>query len=204
VSGGTLAVGGVTGGTNFANGRFSLAGGQTLIGTGAVTGAMDVRSTAAVSPGAGGLNSVGTLTTAPVSFQSGGIYRVDLNSFTTGTHTPGTDNDFLSIAGALTLANGFAVNVNKLIGGPTPTDHTTRTYTIATASGGVTLGTYTINPTGFAAGDQFALSVSGNNLVLSYTPVPEPMATLGIFAVGLGTIYGLRRYRRRGQLAITV
>ena len=43
-------------------------------------------------------------------------------------------------------------------------------------------------------GDMFALQRSGNNLVLTYTPVPEPAAVLTVCAAGLG----LAAWRRHG------
>ena len=68
----------------------------------------------------------------------------------------------------------------------------TYTYTIATTPGVVQVGgstagsLSTVAVTGnYASPANFSLSCSGNNLVLSFTPVPEPMATLAVFAVGL-------------------
>ena len=77
----------------------------------------------------------------------------------------------------------------------------TRSYSwlIATATDGIsgtpTLGT--ITGTDFVAydslpGHSFSLNVSGDNLYLIATPVPEPFGIL----VGVSCIYALRRLRR--------
>ena len=189
-SGATLNVTGVTGGSNFANGSFSLAAAQTLAGSGTVSGTMNVASTAVVSPGTG--TSRATLTVGATTLQAGSFFDIDIGSFANLT-----DVDLLNVVGALT-ANNVTVRVRNQAGAE-PSDQLTRTYTIATTTGGVTLsGTPTISPSGFASGANFSLSTAngGRDLVLSYVPVPEPAAVLAVFAVGLGLVHVGRRLRR--------
>jgi hypothetical protein len=63
---GSLVVSGVTGGANHDGNRFGLATGQTLAGSGTVTGGVSVRDGATLSPGLG----VGTLQTRDLVFTS--------------------------------------------------------------------------------------------------------------------------------------
>ena len=72
------------------------------------------------------------------------------------------------------------------------------TWTIATAANGITgdVSNITIDRSAFsnATDGTFSLSISGNNLDLSFTPVPEP-STYALLALGLGVI-GLAVRRR--------
>jgi autotransporter-associated beta strand protein len=188
-AGATLNVAGVTGGTDFSAGTFAIGGGRTLAGSGTVVGAMGIGSTAAISPGTGTTRA--TLTVGATSLQSGGFYDVDLGSFTNLS-----DTDLLDVIGAVTTSNLSTIRIHNQAG-TTPTDMLTRNYTIAHATGGVNLSSVpTISASGFAAGDQFSLSTINGNLILSYTPVPEPAAVMAVFLGGLGLVQAVRRLRR--------
>jgi hypothetical protein len=81
-----------------------------------------------------------------------------------------------------------------------------RTWDIISASGGATsTGLATLAQSHYAAGD-FSLSRSGNNLVLSFTPVPvpEPACVTATFAAGLGGAAWLRRRRVRARERLAV
>jgi hypothetical protein len=131
----------------------------------------------------------------------GGAFQVKL-----GGVNP-TDSDLLSVAGILNfVTSGFATKPKLAVVslGNLPT--TTTAYTIATVSGGGNdilvdgvaatdsslNAAIAIDPTGFAAGDVFSLSRSGNSLILTFTPVPEPMV-VAVFAAGLAVYIRWRR-----------
>jgi hypothetical protein len=74
------------------------------------------------------------------------------------------------------------------------------TYTIAVANPLVDGATFTIVPGNFAAfASPPTVTFSGNNLVLSFTPVPEPAAALGAGALAAAGRAGL--WRRRAAAA---
>jgi autotransporter-associated beta strand protein len=76
------------------------------------------------------------------------------------------------------------------------------TWTLATAAGGITgfdPGRFTLDTSDFAnglAGGSFSVSQSGNDLLLHFTPVPEP-STYALLALGLGAVALAARRRRR-------
>jgi hypothetical protein len=80
----------------------------------------------------------------------------------------------------------------------------THTYTIATTTDGVLVQGSGANPftgvnldtSGFSSPGSFSLSRSGANLILTFTPVPEPVAAKAVFAAG-AAVYARRR--RRGN-----
>jgi autotransporter-associated beta strand protein len=182
-----LDVAGVTGGANFSNGGFALTANQTLTGNGTILGPVTIVNNAAIAPGVEG---IGRLDLADATWNGGGRYVFQFNSLTPGA---GTNNDFINSTGALNLAadaaNPFIIDirgVNFASPGTAPVG-----YTIATFGGGVN----GFDPAAFAfpTTEWFSgtptIAVQGNNLVLSFTPVPEPssgwLACLGL-AVLLG------------------
>jgi hypothetical protein len=57
--------------------------------------------------------------------------------------------------------------------------------------------------TTLATNDMFRLFRSGDNLVLSFSPVPEPSSILTICALGLGAVQWRRRRRGAEHTAAT-
>lgn len=195
----TLDVSGVTGG-------FSLASGQTLTGTGTVAGAMTVSGT--LSPG----NSPGSMSTGSQTWLDGGDYNWQVLD---AAGSAGTGFDTITITGTLDLTNlttaNYAINLWSLSStGPDVdgnalnfSDASSYSWVLASTTGGVTgfsatdfvINTAANNGTaGFsnAFTGGFAVAVSGNNLVLNYTAIPEPAAAL---LGGLGLLNLLRRRR---------
>lgn len=123
VRGGTLVVNGTLGAIDV------LSGGR-LAGTGTVGNA---RVAGTITAG----NSIGTLNVAgDLSFDAGGAYEVEVSG--AGT-TPGVHNDFLNVAGGVTIDNGADVFVRPEIVGEDGSGYNTmNVYTILSAGGGIT------------------------------------------------------------------
>ena len=162
----------------------TLASGQTLKGSGTVTGGLTIGTNSVLKPG----NSPGTLTdVGNVTYAGGGKYVWEIND---ATGAQGTNWDFQNITGGLTISSapgstfaiditsltlgnvsGDAANFNKLMG---------YTWTIASASTGIAgfdAGDFTLNYTsatfkndisGSVTPGSFIIQTSGNNLQLKY------------------------------------
>jgi autotransporter-associated beta strand protein len=200
-SGATFDVSAVTGG-------FSLGSAQTLGGSGTVAGAVSLTSTGStLSPGA----SPGILSFDTAQTWDAFSYEWEVNDWT-GT-TAGTAFDQIAITGSLDLSSGTAYQLDLLsldagnASGQVPNfAETARSWTILTTTTGITgfnASLWTIDPSGFSssptATGTFSLATGngGQDLVLSYVPVPEP-AALGLLGVaGLCAGFGLARQRRR-------
>jgi autotransporter-associated beta strand protein len=196
-SGATLDVTGLTGGQRFGDPttRLAVNDGDTLDGTGTVSGGLKVNSGGTVYPGD---NGVGTLTVkGGGDFAGGSNWKVRLG--TANAIAPNTNN-FIDLSGSLTLQNG----VNMPINGNGLTFEAGRTYDyiIATVTGNITIGTVNfqptnINPSAYASPSSFSLFTSGNNLVLRFSPVSEPAFVMALFLGGVAGYGVLRRRRAR-------
>lgn len=124
VSDGLLVINGALGGT------LNMDGG-TLGGSGSL-GDVTLESGATLAPG----NSIGALSVAgDFAFGAGSIYEVEVND---GGNTPGVNNDFIDIAGALTIDSGAVVEVVPENGTDDGASYApSTTYTILTADGGI-------------------------------------------------------------------
>lgn len=155
-----------------------------------------------LSPG----NSPGTLPLSVSQTWTSFTYEWETNDFT-GT-LAGTDFDQITIAGTLTLdGSAYALDIISLTGLNVVGDianfsETNRTWTILTASGGITgfdssewsllTNQFTSSP---AWEGNWTLGQSGNSLVLSYNAVPEP-STYVLFGFGATCLLILRRRKR--------
>ena len=219
ISAGTLALGAagsIASPTIINNGNFNvsavagytLGAGQSISGTGTVTGAMTVAGT--LSPG----NSPGTLSTDSQIWSNGGDYNWQILD---ATGSAGTGYDTIAITGTLDLstltAGNFGINLWSLSSsGPDVSGNAsnfnnllTQSWTILTTSAGITgfeAADFLVNvganngAGGFSnalAGGAFSLDQSGSSLVLTFTAVPEP--TAGLLVGGLGMLSLLRRRR---------
>jgi fibronectin-binding autotransporter adhesin len=191
---GTIEVG--TGST-FAKAINIQAGGR-LEGSGTVNGAVTVGGT--VAPG-NAATPIGTLTTGGHTWAGGGAYEISYGKVQ-GSLTAGTDNDYLSSAtGALavtaTPGNKFQILMNYT--GTVQLPDSQLTIKIATFGGGVPAA---FDMTAFqltgdvASGSVFQLTSVGNDVFLTFTPVPEPGALLLVGAAGAGLCAFVRRRRR--------
>jgi hypothetical protein len=217
VSAGTLLVNGSTGsapgtGTVNVTGSGTVGSGGTLGGTGTINGNIVVSSTVAgtqggtLSPGA----SIGTLTvgSGAMTWNPGGSYLLEHNVQAASPATAGVDNDFVSSAGALSLANltpgSFNINLVATNVPPAPTSFTPVQYTLGTFAGGVTgpggadlsgqniTGLFNFSGT-FASAPSVVVSPTGGSVIVTFSPVPEPAGVL----VACGLAGGLAWWKRR-------
>jgi autotransporter-associated beta strand protein len=151
-----------------------------------------------LSPG----NSPGIQTYTTAQSWSSFTYDWEVNDFT--GPDAGTAFDQLRLT-TLDLTGGsgsYVLNVLGLTAGNTTGlvpnfSEISRSWTILTTSAGISnfnTASWSINTTGFSDPDtgNWSLAQSGNDLVLSYTVIPEPKAAL---LGGLGIIFLLRRRR---------
>jgi T5SS/PEP-CTERM-associated repeat protein len=194
-------------GSTAAGSRIAVASGATLAGTGLVGGVTTIDGT--LSPG----NSPGVLTFGDdLTFASGGGVQWELaaNDTTTG---PLPLFDRIVVSGDLTFAGSnvlslvFAASGSSVDWGDDFWTGEARWTLFEVADGRSTLGLggVSIVSTDWLDSDgtpfsalrrgSFSLALEGNDVLLVYTPVPEP-ATAVLAFVGLGIMF-LDRHRRR-------
>jgi autotransporter-associated beta strand protein len=179
-------------------GGYIVPGGQSLAGAGVVTGAVTMSSGATLSPG----SNLGEMTvTQDVTLGAGGNYNWQITS---GSGAAGSSWDLLSAGAGLSIASTsaapFKLNLWSLSGtspqvsgSATNFDSTqSYTWTIATASGGITgfaadkflINTSATNGTGgfanaFGTGT-FSVAQSGNDLNLVFTAGVPTVITINV------------------------
>jgi autotransporter-associated beta strand protein len=173
--GATLAVTALTSGTRFGGPgtRLGVNSGDTLTGTGTVGGGLRVRSGGTVYPGIAG---VGALTVnGDGVFEAGSTWQVRLGSATVGG---ANTSNRIDLTGTLALADGANMVID---GAGLPfLPGQTYDYTIGTSRvPGFTTGAVNFQPANFdpslpVSPADFALISSGDNLILRFTPLPEP------------------------------
>ncbi|HEY8993382.1 MAG TPA: autotransporter-associated beta strand repeat-containing protein [Lacunisphaera sp.] len=195
-------------GVTVSNALAFTVGGGTISGNGTFGSTLTVGTNAHVSPG----KSVGTLNFAGgLTLASGGT--IDFEVQTAGG-APGTGYDLLSISGSAlnitsTSASPFTLRLISLNGlgalGNVSDFSSGNTYawTIASSAAGISgfsadkFVVTTPNFTNSLGIGSFFVTQSGNDLILNFTPVPEP-STYALLATGVA-LAGLS-YRRRKNL----
>ncbi len=210
-AGAVLQVTGLTGGLSHDGVRFALGDGQTLTGTGTVSGGVNVGDGAILTAG----GSLGTTSVfGNVDLQAGSKLGIQLQ----GINDTDADRSRLSLTGALTFAGTagdlFTVDVTNF---GSFTGPAAATYTIASAgsiastglnspltvvvgAGGNGTATNASNirlrVSGFQPFEKFTLQKIGNSLVLSFVPFFEADfdengqvngADLALWRTGFGT-----------------
>jgi autotransporter-associated beta strand protein len=204
-------------------GAATVAAGAAITGGGTVGGALTLASGATLNPGPA--PGVGTLTVGGTTTINGGtgstwVIEFDGNgsTFPPPANTP---NDRLALTGAGSNLNLVADAANKLtfiltaVEGFSPAQNVPLSYTIATVDAAASIQsngsafafdpaayTFVTSGTGFLGATDFQLAVSGSNLVLTFTPVPEPGLVLAISAAVLGlAAWANRRLRHTRVVA---
>lgn len=150
-------------------------------------------------------NSTGILTFTTSQSWSAFSYDWEISDFTGGA--AGSDFDQIAIEGALALsgAGSYQLNLISLTGAGEPGllgnfSETDRQWTIIATSGGVfgfDADLWTLSTTGLQTDPEiagaFSLGVVGNDLVLSFTAIPEP----SVYALALGLLAGAMAVSRR-------
>ena len=149
-------------------------------------------------------NSPGIQTFSPAQTWSSFSYDWEVNNFT-GT-TAGSDFDQIGLSSTLNLSGGsgsYILNILSLTalnaGGNVPNfSEINRSWTILSTISGITgfnAANWSINTTNFTNTNtgSWGIAQSGNDLVLSYTAVPEPNVTMLLGSMGLLAL--LRRWR---------
>ncbi|MCE9530112.1 MAG: autotransporter-associated beta strand repeat-containing protein, partial [Planctomycetes bacterium] len=202
ILGGTNTYGGVTqvlGGTLLVNvsiaSATTVSSGAAIGGSGSVGGNVTLNSNASITPGSG--QSMGTLTASSITLNGGARYIWEVNAVP-ASGTQGTNWDFLSVSG---LANGSANSGTPFViqivpaGSPVTNFNNQATYswTIATfgSVSGLTSSSFSVDSTGWTGlndpgNGEFTASLTGNNLIINYSPTPEPGHVLLICVIMLG------------------
>lgn len=207
----------VNGNQSAATGAVTVANTGSLGGTGTVGGATTVQSGGRVFGGDG--TSTGTLTAAGVTVQSGGTLGVQLGAGTAAS-------SLNTSAGVLNLTSGAIIDPNGTFSGA----GNRVLATVAGGAGGLVVGgtaydvagniaTYThqtgntglqsfgalqldVTDLGLVQGDQVVLARTGSNqLVLNFSPVPEPASLLAVCGLAVAGLMTVRKLRRKGQSA---
>lgn len=190
-------------GTAYSGGAINNDG--TISGTGTLNVAVTLDSlTDVLAPG----NSPGVQNFGGAQTWNSFTYAWEINNFT-GTNA-GVDFDRVTIGGALDLTGGsgaYVLNILSLDQGTNLTGDAANfsensfSWTVLSAGGPITgfnAANWTIVKTGFTNAElgTFVLSQNGNNLDLTYTPIPEPSSYALIGAVGALGLVATRRRRR--------
>ncbi len=196
VNAGTLANQGLIG--SAAGGLVNVNAG-TVIGAGSYAGGLSVNRGGRFSPGL----AVGMATSASTTWGAGGTFEFDLAD---ATGTAGSGWDKLGVTGGLTVAAGtnpadrFVIDITSLTGPNGPPGLTLHfdpaqnyRWLFADTNGvtGFDASKFLVTSSAFAnptAGGSFGVLAQGNQLFVTFTPVPEPggglLAVLAAAAAG--------------------
>lgn len=186
----------------------TLGGGDNTLTRGRVSGSVTVGDDGAIAPGTPEVNSgIGRLSLGTTSFASGGsVLEWNVGSaLGNGSSLPGETWDHLNIAGDLNIGSTsmFTINIDGNVTGyasGTPVSYTIATFTgsqtgVPFDAGAFTLNTDNFTPDAGFAANNWSIGLDGSNVVLTYTPVPEPGAA-GMLVLASATLLTLRRRRQ--------
>lgn len=199
VSGGAKSLTLPGNGTVLLNGANTYTGATTVSGTGTLGGTGSVTSNVFVNSGtitAGAAGNTDFDITGTLSISGG--YTVSLFG------TTNTDNSRLNVTGAVTINNGTSALQLALGSGVTVASiraSGAKTYTIidgGSLAAGNTFSTTDFTTAGFLASEWVVTyDTTNGNVLLQFTPVPEPGTVLGIAAAGLAAFTLVRRRTSR-------
>ncbi len=200
-------------GTTLNGGTILLLGGSTLPGSLTFTkGLLGGYGTVAGDTTVGTLRTVAPFYTARGDIASTLAFGAGLTLGSGGTYDwvitdavgrPGSGWGLLAVSGPLAISAPAAPFSIQIIGAPAGFDNSRAySWTIASATGGITgfdPSAFSLNTSTFIGSlgtGSFFLSQSDNDLVLNFTPVPEP-SVYALLAVGLLMLGVAGRKRRR-------
>lgn len=215
VNAGTLLV---NGNNSAATGAITVASGTTLGGTGTLGGATTVQSGGTIQGDSG--TGTGTLAVRNVTIQSGGTLAVSLGAMDGNQN--GTNSRLAFASNTLDLKTGAVVKFTPVAGfgawsggefvlGTFSNGNSILLDATATTDGQI-LGEYTYGAGTPNSGpiqldvaglptllddSKLTLMRSGNNLVLSFSPVPEPASLLTVCGLVIGGVVAVRKLRRK-------
>jgi hypothetical protein len=195
------------------NANVAVTTGGFAKGSGAFNGNVSVGDGGAFSPG----NSPGTTTSASATFAQGGTYLFELSN---AAGTSGADFDrwnvttTLDVTAGTSAADRFVIALASLdaAGNPAPAagfdPNAVGQWLLLHADGGITYAhggitsfdpaLFTVNTSAFLNplnGGTFGVTESGNDLLLTFTPVPEPSTAVATFAAV--ALLAARKHRSR-------
>lgn len=195
----SVAAGATLDASGRSDGTLTLAAGQTLTGNGTVTGTFIVNGS--ISPGG---NNVGALTNnGSIALAPGGSYLFDMED---AVGLPGTNWDFVSISGGLTVqatdTNPFIIKLRSIDGNlndnnPGAADfgnQSSQSWVIATTGAGITNFSpdkFSVDTSAFQndlGGGTFSVQTNGNSLLLVFNPPPSPPVISSVTLTGTNLI----------------
>ena len=178
VANGTLLVNGSTA----SGSAIGVSSGATFGGTGTVGGATTLNAGSRLAPGAGGVGTLNVANGVTINGGTGSTWLIEVNGLLPA------NADRLALAGAGSNLNLVLSPTSKLtldiqaLGNPAFQVGMPYTYTIATAAAGGNFqrngGSFFFDPSEFSISSNvpiqnYSLAVSGNELQLTFTPVPD-------------------------------
>lgn len=193
-------------GTTLANSLTFGPSGGTLTGGGILGSNVALTANSGIAPG----HSVGQLTfNSGLTWNGGAFYNVEVQD---ASAAPGIGYDTISVNGTLvfnaSLTSPFTINLSSLTStgasGNLSNFVATNSYAwqIVSTTGGIinfNPAAVLLNTSGFTNSlgiGSFDLSVAGTNLMLNFTPVPEP-STWALLIAGFGVVAFTTLRRRR-------
>lgn len=199
-------------GTNSNTGN-NIVNAGALGGNGTITGKTTVNNGGQIHGGSG--SNTGTLNVSNVTINSGGTMFANLGESGTNSTLAFAGNTLdLKTESVLRLDDVTGYGYGTFLLATFTNGNTLQLDAIGNRPDGFVFGTYqqgvgasgpvvidVSNLPTLTAGDKLTLQRSGNNLALTFTPVPEPAFVLGAFLLPGGVVAGLRTLLRRAKPA---
>jgi autotransporter-associated beta strand protein len=186
-----------------ANSGYTLGGGtalQTIRGVGILAGPLTLESLGRIQGGTtGSVTADNTLNAGPITLNSGATFRTIVGDATPANTLANPQASLVSL-GTNTLTKGTSASpyTISLFNDGTLEDGLSYTVTVATfasTTGGLSDTDFVLVAENFSFSGTPVVSLTATTLVITFTPVPEPGALLGLAAAGLSAAGWARRRR---------